>query len=282
MTTWILAGALLAAAADPASAALSRPPLPVAAGVAGAVAPKPGGGTAAARGPAFVAVIDPGHGGEKEGAVGADGAMEKEVTLQIARRLKARLERMGGKVLLTRTGDTTVPLANRAALANAERADVFVSIHLNSMPERARSRARGVETYFLSADATDASATAVAARENADRLAGEPEPDPSDPVAGILSSLEDTANLAESSRLAYAVHERMVAAATAEDRGVKQAPFYVLAGARMPAVLLEVGFLSHPEEGAKLRSSAHQDRIAQGIADGVAAWRKGGRAAAAR
>jgi N-acetylmuramoyl-L-alanine amidase len=232
--------------------------------------------------PALVAVLDPGHGGEKEGAVGPGGAREKDVTLQIARRLKARLERLGVKVLLTRTGDATVPLANRAAFANAERADLFVSIHLNSMPAGARGRSRGVETYFLSADASDASATAVAARENADRLAGEPGPDPEDPVAGILGSLEDAANLAESSRLAYAVHEQTVQAASAEDRGVKQAPFYVLAGARMPAVLVEVGFLSHPEEGARLRTPAHQDRIAQGIAEGIAAWRREGRQAAAR
>jgi N-acetylmuramoyl-L-alanine amidase len=259
MPAWLLATALLAAAAP--GAAPARP---------------------SSRPPAFVAVVDPGHGGEKEGAVGPDGAPEKVVTLQIARRLKVRLEKLGARVLLTRTGDTTVPLANRAALANAERADLFVSIHLNSMPSPGRSRSRGVETYFLSADATDASATAVAARENADRLAGEPEADPSDPVAGILSSLEDTANLSESSRLAYDVHERIVRAAAAEDRGVKQAPFYVLAGARMPAVLVEVGFLSHPEEAAQLRTPAHQERIAQGIAEGIAAWRQAGRAAASR
>jgi N-acetylmuramoyl-L-alanine amidase len=267
MSAWLLATALLAAS-------------PAAAGAPGAAARA--APARPSRPPAFVAVVDPGHGGEKEGAVGPDGAVEKDVTLQIARRLKARLEKLGARVLLTRTGDTTVPLANRAALANAERADVFVSIHLNSMPAPARSRARGVETYFLSADASDASATAVAARENADRLAGEPEMDPSDPVAGILSSLEDTANLSESSRLAYEVHERIVRSAAAEDRGVKQAPFYVLAGARMPAVLVEVGFLSHPDEAARLRTPGHQERIAQGIAEGISAWRSAGRAAATR
>ena len=237
---------------------------------------------APAAGEPFAVVIDPGHGGDKEGAVSADGAREKDVTLQIARRLAARLKHQGARVILTRTSDSPVPLAQRAALANAERADVFVSIHLNSMPAPARSRARGVETYFLSADASDASATAVAARENADRLAGEPEMDPSDAVAGILSSLEDTANLSESSRLAYEVHERIVRSAAAEDRGVKQAPFYVLAGARMPAVLVEVGFLSHPDEAARLRTPRHQERIAQGIAEGISAWRSAGRAAATR
>jgi N-acetylmuramoyl-L-alanine amidase len=135
-----------------------------------------------------------------------------------------------------------------------------------------------VETYFLSADATDASATAVAARENADRLAGEPAPDPADPVAAILSDLEDQDALAASSRLAYAIHGELVSSLRAEDHGVKQAPFYVLAGARMPAVLLEVGFISHEAEAALLRTPAYQERIAAAVAEGVAAFRRETRA----
>jgi len=115
--------------------------------------------------PAFVAVLDPGHGGDRDGAISADGAREKDLTLEIALRLKKRLEKAGARVVLTRDGDGAVALPQRAALANAEKADVFVSIHLNAMPGPARRKARGVETYFLSADATDASATAVAARE---------------------------------------------------------------------------------------------------------------------
>ncbi len=224
--------------------------------------------------PAFTIVIDPGHGGDKDGAIGPDGAKEKELALQIARRAAARLGRQGARVVLTRTGDASVPLANRAARANAVGADLFVSIHLNSMPEGpGHGRAAGVETYFLSADATDASATAVAARENADRLAGEAGPDPDDPVSGILQDLADADALQESSRLAYALHERLVARLGAPDRGVKQAPFYVLAGARMPAVLLEVGFLSNAAEGRQLATGARQELVAQAIADGVAAWR---------
>jgi N-acetylmuramoyl-L-alanine amidase len=194
--------------------------------------------------PAFVAVVDPGHGGDQWGASAPDGAKEKEIALQIARRVAEKLQRQGARVLLTRTRDASVPLAQRAALANAERADVFISVHLNSMPAGAGRVSRGIDTYFLSADATDASATAVAARENADRLAGEPEIDPSDPVAGILDDLESTAVLSASSSLAYAVHERLVHLSGGEDRGVKQAPFYVLAGARMPSLLVVVGFLA--------------------------------------
>ena len=136
-----------------------------------------------------------------------------------------------------------------------------------------RRKTSGIETFFLSADATDSRASAVAARENADRLAGEPEADPDDPVAGILSSLEDAASLQQSSRLAYALHERLVAALQAEDHGVKQAPFYVLAGARMPAVLLEVGFISNEGEAAKLRRREYRDRIAEAVVDGIRTFR---------
>ncbi len=224
--------------------------------------------------PAFVAVIDPGHGGEQQGALSPRGEKEKDVALDLALRISRRLKRMGAKVILTRTGDISVPLANRAAIATALRADLFVSVHLNSMPTpEQRRRTSGIETYFLSADATDTRASAVAARENADRLAGEPEADPNDPVAGILTSLEDAASLQASSRLAYAIHERLVSSLEAEDHGVKQAPFYVLAGARMPAVLIEVGFISHEAEAAKLRTRAYREKIADAVADGVRAFR---------
>ncbi len=230
--------------------------------------------------PAFVAVVDPGHGGDREGAFSPEGIPEKRIAMEIARRVAALLKKQGGRVILTRTGDVSVPLSNRSDLANLERADVFVSIHLNSMPTRAkRVRTRGIETFFLSADATDASAGAVAARENADRVAGEPGGDGADPVAGILNDLEYTASLAESSRLAYAIHDRLVKATRAEDRGVKQAPFYVLAGARMPSVLLELGFISHGEESRKLRSPAYQEVLARAVADGVRAWRTAPQAA---
>jgi N-acetylmuramoyl-L-alanine amidase len=235
---------------------------------------------AAARAPAFVAVIDPGHGGDQRGAVSPHGDAEKDLSLAIAQRVAKRLRKMGGQVVLTRTGDIEVPLVNRAAVANAIRADLFVSIHMNSMPTAEQRRvSRGIETFFLSAGATDERASAVAARENADRMAGEPEIDPADPVSFILQDLEDAASLQASSRLAYACHERLVEALGAEDRGVRQAPFYVLAGARMPAVLLEVGFISNEEESALLRTKDYQERIADAIATAIATWRKQTRAA---
>jgi N-acetylmuramoyl-L-alanine amidase len=224
--------------------------------------------------PAFTVVLDPGHGGEKEGALSPWGDKEKDVVLSIARRVAQRIRKAGGKVVFTRTGDIFVPLPNRAAIATAIRADLFVSLHLNSMPTAEQRRhTQGIETYFLSADASDTHASAVAARENADRLAGEPEADPDDPVAGILSDLQDADALQSSSRLAYDIHEKLVEKLGAEDRGVKQAPFYVLAGARMPAVLLEVGFISHEEEGRKLRTREYQEKVADAVAEGIHAFR---------
>ncbi len=223
---------------------------------------------------AFTVVLDPGHGGDKEGALSPWGDKEKDVVLDISRRIAQKVRRAGGKVVFTRTGDIAVPLPNRAAIATAIRADLFVSVHLNSMPTpEARRHTQGVETYFLSADASDTHASAVAARENADRLAGEPEADPNDPVAGILSDLQDADALQSSSRLAYDIHEQLVQKLGAEDRGVKQAPFYVLAGARMPAVLLEVGFISHGEEGRKLRTREYQEKVAEAVVDGIRMFR---------
>jgi len=228
----------------------------------------------AAREPAFTVVVDPGHGGDQEGARSPRGEKEKDLALAIARRIAQRIKKMGGKAILTRTGDISVPLANRAAIATALRADLFLSVHLNSMPSAEQRRhSQGIETYFLSADASDTHASAVAARENADRLAGEPGADPDDPVAGILDDLQDAASLQGSSRLAYALHEKLVARLGAEDRGVKQAPFYVLAGARMPAVLLEVGFISHVDEARRLRTREYQEQVAEAVAEGIRAFR---------
>ncbi|HET6410503.1 MAG TPA: N-acetylmuramoyl-L-alanine amidase [Anaeromyxobacter sp.] len=232
-------------------------------------------GQGAPREAPFVVVLDPGHGGDQDGALSPTGVKEKDLTLEIAQRVGATLHRRGIRVVLTRSGDLSVPLANRPAIANAIGADLFLSIHLNSMPTaEARQHTSGIETYFLSVDATDAHATAVAARENADRIAGEEVFDPSDPVAGILSDLANADALAGSSRLAYCLHERLVAALGAEDRGVKQAPFYVLAGARMPAALLELGFISHEADAARLVTRSYQERIASAIADAVQTYRQ--------
>jgi N-acetylmuramoyl-L-alanine amidase len=241
-----------------------------------------GAGTQAhARAPKVL--VDPGHGGSQHGAVGATGALEKDVALAISRLLGERLQaQLGAQVVYTREGDQDLPLADRVSAANAQAPDLFISIHANSMPSRkVRAQVQGIETYFLSTSASGADAARTAARENADGPKAQPRAD--DPLAHILSDLARTEAHQDSSRLAYAVHMRLVAQAQAVDRGVQQAPFYVLSGLGAPAILVEVGFISHPVEGKRLTTRGYQERLATGIAEGVKAFwaeRGGGRAAA--
>ncbi|MFO7155694.1 MAG: N-acetylmuramoyl-L-alanine amidase [Pseudomonadota bacterium] len=213
-------------------------------------------------------VVDPGHGGEREGAVGPGGTREKDVALEISLRLARILRQLGHEVILTRESDVSLGLAERTRLANEREADLFVSIHANSAPS-ARSRVQGVETYFLSADATDAQARALASLENAEEG---PVEAPEDPLEFILADLARMKAHAESSRLAVAIHENLVRRTGARDRGVRQAPFFVLSGARMPAVLVEVGYLSHPAEERRLASRENQEAIARAIAEGIEAF----------
>ena len=150
-----------------------------------------------------VVVLDPGHGGPKTGAVSTSGEREKEIALEIARKLKAELEKASVRVLLTRESDKDVELKERIRLANDAGADLFVSIHLNSMPKRYWNRVRGIETYFLSMEATGERAQQVAALENAE--AGE-QAAPTDDLAFILNDLAQTQAHRDASRLAYTVH----------------------------------------------------------------------------
>ncbi len=182
---------------------------------------------------------------------------------------------MGAKVVLTRTGDFSVPLANRAALATALRADLFVSVHLNSMPSAEQRRTTSRDRDLLPVRRCDRHARerGGGARERGPDRRRARDRSRTTRWPGSSRTLEDAASLQGSSRLAYAIHERLVASLEAEDHGVKQAPFYVLAGARMPAVLLEVGFISHDGEAAKLRTRAYRERIADAVAAGVFAFR---------
>lgn len=222
----------------------------------------------------LVVVIDPGHGGDKDGAVSAAGLKEKDVCLAVATRLAAKLERVGHRAVLTRAADQGLPLEARVALANERGADLFVSIHANSMPEPLRARTHGIETYFLSAEATDAAALAVARAENADGGA-RPEAKPARAVDAILADLARTEAHADSSRLAYALHGKLLAATGRKDRGVHQAPFVVLEGATMPAVLVEIGYLSHAREAALLSAPSEQEAIAAALAFGIEDFGKG-------
>jgi N-acetylmuramoyl-L-alanine amidase len=222
----------------------------------------------AARAP--VVVVDPGHGGDQDGAEGPGGIKEKEIALQIARRVRTHLASIiGARVVLTRDSDVGLHLSDRVSLANGQAPDLFISIHANSMPtRRLRERIRGVETFFLSASASGAEAASTADRENAEGPAPQGRPG-SDTLAFILADLARAEAHAHSSRLAYAVHHRLVVATGVDDHGVHQAPFYVLNGLQAPAILIEVGYISHPEEGRKLADEAYQDALGRAIAEGV-------------
>jgi N-acetylmuramoyl-L-alanine amidase len=209
-------------------------------------------------------VIDPGHGGRDPGAIGPSGLTEKEVVLKIAKGLRNKLKNEGYEVFLTRERDVYLPLEERTAIANTKQADLFVSIHANASRKRG---ARGIETYILNFP-SDEEAMELAARENAvstKRLTD---------LQIILYDLMLNAKVNESSRLAHHVQQSMSDSlnhgkSNRQDRGVKQAPFYVLMGARMPAILAEVSFISNRREERRLKSRKHLDKIAAAIAEGL-------------
>ena len=220
----------------------------------------------------LVVVLDPGHGGRwpHDGAHGGGrGLHEKVIALQVAQKTKERLEAQGATVILTRDADEDIPLADRVRIANEAGADVFLSIHCNSMEKREdRKVTRGVETYFLSPDPTDAEARMLAQLENGGPDAV-PLPRANDAVTGILNDLALGQARNDSAALAQIVQRHMVKGTRAQSRGVRQAPFLVLSGTRMPSVLVEIGFISHPREGRMLSRDRYQRRVAQALAGGV-------------
>ena len=216
-------------------------------------------------------VVDPGHGGSETGAIGSGGLQEKQATLEIARRLAGVLPRLlACRVVLTRDADAVVSLDDRTSVANHEKADLFVSIHANS--SRATG-AHGSETYYLSLEASDKLAQEAANRENAPATAA------AGPATGSRSSpdldfvlwdLAQTAHLKESSELAEVVQNELNGLSGTENRGIKQAPFRVLVGATMPAILVETAFISNPDEERKLASPEFQQSVADAIGRAVA------------
>ena len=212
----------------------------------------------------LLVVLDPGHGGEDDGAHGRHGLLEKDVALALAQDLARQLAAAGMEARLTRDSDVFVPLWDRARIANNDGADLFISLHLNADPSRL---ARGSEVYFLSMGAGDRLAAQLAAVENAGGKVADS--DPESVVAGILSDLSQKAFLRDSERLAVAIQAQLNQLGGIKQRGVKQAPFVVLRGAAMPAVLVETAFISNPKEEAKLRDDAFIRRVAQAITRGV-------------
>jgi N-acetylmuramoyl-L-alanine amidase len=227
----------------------------------------------------WLVVIDPGHGGKDPGTIGVGGTKEKDVTLAIGRKLAERLGREADiEVVLTRDRDTLIALADRPRVTQLRgmqtTPDLFVSIHGNSMPRKPSSH-RGVETYFLAAAKTE-QARQVALRENS-AIEFEPDARPEDlePLQFILSDLQSTGNLRESSLLAAAVAGAVDEQLQSPNLGVKQAGFLVLVGATMPAVLVEVGYLSNRDEEKLLRSSSYQAKIADALAEAVVEYLEG-------
>ncbi len=225
--------------------------------------PAPGTGTATR-----TVIIDPGHGGAEVGAKGPGGTLEKDVTLSIARKVRAGLANAGVQAFLTRDKDQEVELDERAALANNYKADLFVSIHANASRSQG---AKGSEVYFLSYQARDDESRRIAASEGGaiTQLPGGSAP--SD-LALILWDMAQAEYLEESSALASRVQEELAAVTGSEGRGVKQAPFRVLVGAAMPAILVEVAFISNAEEEKLLISDAYQSRVAAAVVQGIARY----------
>jgi N-acetylmuramoyl-L-alanine amidase len=214
-------------------------------------------------------VVDAGHGGHDPGAIGPRRVREKDVTLAMAKRLATRLRAAGFEVVLTRKNDRYLALEERTAIANTAGGDLFVSIHANAHPRRNRS---GVETYFLNV-ADDRYAARLAARENGVELADRGHGD----VGRILTDLDAKASAGASRRLAGLVQRELTTGVRSRvgevrDLGVKSALFYVLLGARMPAVLVETAFISNRVEERRLASASYQEEVAAGIARAVTSF----------
>ena len=220
-------------------------------------------------------VIDPGHGGADPGNPGLyfpAGLVEKDITLRVARLLRAELARRGLAAHLTRTSDTLVDLADRGALCSSD-CDLFISIHVNAMPPgRRRDRASGVETYFLSDAKTEDQARVAKMENDAIRFETGASGTATGSVGFILRDLQLNEYLRESARLAELVEERVSTVHPGGGRGVQQAGFMVLTTARRPAILVETGFATNREDATFLASGLGEHKIASAIADGIIAY----------
>jgi len=216
-------------------------------------------------------VIDAGHGGRDHGARGPNGLLEKEVVLDLAQRLQRLLGEQGLTVVQTRDADRFVELEERTSLANEAGGDLFISIHANASQ---LAGVRGIETFFASPDATDDAARELAAAENLVFEREEGPPDGADPLLAILGDMIATEHLAESQEFARMAQRRIATREASRSRGVKQAPFVVLMGVQMPAVLVEVGFITNRREAQALGREAERERLARGLAEAVGAFQQ--------
>jgi N-acetylmuramoyl-L-alanine amidase len=216
-------------------------------------------------------VIDPGHGGHDTGTIGPNGLLEKDLVLDVGKRLGKLLEsRLGADVVFTRSQDTFIPLETRTSIANQEEADLFVSVHANSSRD---PDARGVETYYLNFTSSP-EALEVAARENAasDKSIHE--------LQDLVKKIALKEKVEESHEFASDVQQSLHSGLSAKapgvrDRGVKKAPFVVLIGANMPSILAEISFLSNPGDERRLKTPDYRQRIAESLYRGISRYVNG-------
>jgi N-acetylmuramoyl-L-alanine amidase len=216
-------------------------------------------------------VIDPGHGGHDTGTIGPDGLLEKDLVVDVGRKLGKLLEaRLGAEVVYTRKDDTFIPLETRTAIANQEQADLFVSIHANSSRD---PNARGVETYYLNFTSSP-DALEVAARENAVSEKSIHE------LGDLVKKIALKEKIEESHEFASNVQEALHSGLATKNpglrnRGVKKAPFIVLIGANMPSILAEISFVSNPTDERRLQTSEYRQRIAESLYRGISKYVSG-------
>ncbi|MEI6805684.1 MAG: N-acetylmuramoyl-L-alanine amidase, partial [Myxococcaceae bacterium] len=216
-------------------------------------------------------VIDPGHGGDDPGAIGKKGLREKDVTLAVSKRMKALIEKIipGTEVFLTRDHDKTLTLPFRTDFANKKQADLFISVHVNASLNR---ETQGVETYYLNIS-HDRYALRLAARENA---MSESE---TSNLEFILADLAMKSSVSDSVRLGRIVQDSLCGNLLQQwddikNLGLKQAMFYVLMGAKMPAILVETSFISNKTDEKRLKDDAYQHALAEGIVQGILRYTK--------
>jgi N-acetylmuramoyl-L-alanine amidase len=215
-----------------------------------------------------VIVIDPGHGGKDPGANGPRKRYEKYAVLGVGKKLSSILKSRGYKVFMTRSIDKYRTLKYRTKYANNKKADLFISIHANAVPKKKRNRIYGIETYYLS-PARSERAKRVAAKENKADIKSM-----SYGTKNVFLMTQNRAKITASNKLALDVQNNMLHNLKKKykyikDNGVRKGPFWILVGAQMPSILIEVGYISHPRESKRLYTSSYQNTLATGIANGI-------------
>ncbi|RXJ81878.1 N-acetylmuramoyl-L-alanine amidase [Arcobacter sp. F2176] len=215
-----------------------------------------------------VIVIDPGHGGKDSGAIGTKKRYEKNTVLTVAKHLYYDLKKRGYTVYLTRNKDKFIELRDRTKFANRKNADIFISIHANAVPKSQWEKAKGIETFFLS-PARSSRAKRIAAIENKTDMSTM-----NNSSQNALLTILNQSKITASQKLGIDIHQNLLYSARKkykdiEDGGVREGPFWVLVGAQMPSILIEIGYITNSTEGRRLFETSYQRLLANGIANGV-------------